>query len=144
MTIKKLRLSVNIDHVAAGGMPAAASVCRPVRRDYSRTAGADGITAHHCADRRHISDADVRVDGGSAPLNFEMAATVYGRSHCATNHTLFALCRNVKNAQPKAGSVAREEMRLRTAPLRDAGCRVDLYRRGPAPDQSRQPGSARR
>ncbi len=75
---QKLRLGVNIDHVATlrnarGGMhpcPVAAALL-------AKQAGADGITAHLREDRRHIRDADMRrlrseVD---LPLNFEMAAT---------------------------------------------------------------------
>ncbi len=74
----KLRLGVNIDHVATirnarGGLhpdPLRAAV-------EAARAGADGITAHLREDRRHITDADIerlmaRID---LPLNLEMAAT---------------------------------------------------------------------
>ncbi|MFQ5958134.1 MAG: pyridoxine 5'-phosphate synthase [Alphaproteobacteria bacterium] len=75
---RKLRLGVNIDHVATirnargGGHP------DPVRAaKLAADAGADGITAHLREDRRHISDADIdRLSGEiDLPLNLEMAAT---------------------------------------------------------------------
>ena len=74
----KLRLGVNIDHVATlrnargGGLP------DPLRAaQMALAAGADGITAHLREDRRHIVDHDMRrlKDAINAPLNFEMAAT---------------------------------------------------------------------
>ena len=74
----KLRLGVNIDHVATirnargGGHP------DPVRAAHiAADAGADGITAHLREDRRHITDEDIdRLMAEIAlPLNLEMAAT---------------------------------------------------------------------
>jgi pyridoxine 5-phosphate synthase len=74
----RLRLGVNIDHVATirnargGGHP------DPVRAaQIAAAAGADGITAHLREDRRHITDGDIdrlmaQID---LPLNLEMAAT---------------------------------------------------------------------
>jgi len=76
--VTKLRLGVNIDHVATvrnargGGNP------DPVRAALlAQEAGADGITAHLREDRRHIRDDDVfRLKAGlKIPLNLEMAAT---------------------------------------------------------------------
>ena len=74
----KLRLGVNIDHVATvrnarGGVapdPARAAIL-------AAAAGADGITAHLREDRRHISDGDMKNirENIDIPLNFEMAAT---------------------------------------------------------------------
>ena len=74
----RLRLGVNIDHVATirnarGGPhpdPLRAAAC-------AARAGADGITAHLREDRRHITDDDIdrlmaEID---LPLNLEMAAT---------------------------------------------------------------------
>jgi len=73
----RLRLGVNIDHVAtvrnARGGPhpdpvAAAKI--------AMAAGADGITAHLREDRRHINDADLAaLVREKIPLNLEMAAT---------------------------------------------------------------------
>ncbi len=76
--MNRLRLGVNIDHVATirnargGGHP------DPVRAAImAAEAGADGITAHLREDRRHITDGDIdrlmaEID---LPLNLEMAAT---------------------------------------------------------------------
>lgn len=76
--MEKLRLGVNIDHVATirnarGGMHP-----EPLRAaEIAATAGADGITAHLREDRRHISDKDIETLKSSIalPLNLEMAAT---------------------------------------------------------------------
>ncbi|MDV3257192.1 MAG: pyridoxine 5'-phosphate synthase [Sphingomonas sp.] len=74
----KLRLGVNIDHVATIRNARGGSHPDPLRAavDAAR-AGADGITAHLREDRRHITDEDIerlmaRID---LPLNLEMAAT---------------------------------------------------------------------
>lgn len=78
MAETKLRLGVNVDHVATLRNARGGAVPDPVRAaKLAVAAGADGITAHLREDRRHIRDDDMRrlraeVD---APLNFEMAAT---------------------------------------------------------------------
>ena len=74
----KLRLGVNIDHVATIRNARSSSYPDPVRAaKLAAAAGADGITAHLREDRRHIRDDDisricVELD---KPLNLEMAAT---------------------------------------------------------------------
>ncbi|MEQ9568229.1 MAG: pyridoxine 5'-phosphate synthase, partial [Pseudomonadales bacterium] len=74
----KLRLGVNIDHVATIRNARGGDLPDPVRAAaLAKLAGADGITAHLREDRRHILDADMKrlrkvID---LPLNFEMAAT---------------------------------------------------------------------
>lgn len=76
--LPKLRLGVNIDHVATIRNARGGAHPDPVRAALlAKAAGADGITAHLREDRRHIRDADMprlRHDVG-LPLNFEMAAT---------------------------------------------------------------------
>lgn len=74
----KIRLGVNIDHVATvrnarGGV----FPCPVVAAKIAKKAGADGITAHLREDRRHIKDQDIfRLKKEiNLPLNFEMAAT---------------------------------------------------------------------
>jgi pyridoxine 5-phosphate synthase len=77
----RLRLGVNIDHVATIRNARGGAHPEPLRAaEVALAAGADGITAHLREDRRHISDAD--IDGLSAlvkrldrPLNLEMAVT---------------------------------------------------------------------
>ena len=74
----RLRLGVNIDHVATIRNARGGEHPDPLRAaEAAERAGADGITAHLREDRRHITDADIhRLMGGIAlPLNLEMAAT---------------------------------------------------------------------
>src|ERR1700720_4122094 len=72
------RLNVNIDHVAtvrqARRAPEPSVVAAALIWEL---AGADGITVHLRADRRHIQDDDVRLLRQSVTtyLNLEMAAT---------------------------------------------------------------------
>jgi pyridoxine 5-phosphate synthase len=74
----RLRLGVNIDHVATIRNARGGDHPDPVRAaQIAAGAGADGITAHLREDRRHITDADIdrlmaEID---LPLNLEMAAT---------------------------------------------------------------------
>ncbi|MFY9685605.1 MAG: pyridoxine 5'-phosphate synthase, partial [Pseudolabrys sp.] len=74
----RLRLGVNIDHVATIRNARGGLHPDPVRAaKLAIAAGCDGITAHLREDRRHIRDDDiarlkVEID---RPLNFEMAAT---------------------------------------------------------------------
>lgn len=78
MSGRRVRLGVNIDHVATirnargGGHPDPVRAAR-----LAAESGADGITAHLREDRRHISDTDIRRlrEEVDLPLNLEMAAT---------------------------------------------------------------------
>ena len=74
----KLRLGVNIDHVATIRNARGGKHPDPVQAALLAVeAGADGITAHLREDRRHIRDDDIArlKQQLSKPLNFEMAAT---------------------------------------------------------------------
>ncbi len=74
----KLRLGVNIDHVATVRNARGGAFPDPVRAAVlAEQAGADGITAHLREDRRHISDDDIArlTREIKIPLNLEMAAT---------------------------------------------------------------------
>src|SRR5579871_5410586 len=76
--MNRLRLGVNIDHVATIRNARGGRHPDPVRAAMlAEQAGADGITAHLREDRRHISDDDIaRLSKGlKIPLNLEMAAT---------------------------------------------------------------------
>jgi pyridoxine 5-phosphate synthase len=78
MSETKLRLGVNIDHVATIRNARGGKHPDPVKAALLAVeAGADGITAHLREDRRHIRDDDItRLKAQLAkPLNFEMAAT---------------------------------------------------------------------
>jgi pyridoxine 5-phosphate synthase len=74
----RLRLGVNIDHVATIRNARGGDHPDPVRAAFAAAeAGADGITAHLREDRRHITDEDIArlMEHLTIPLNLEMAAT---------------------------------------------------------------------
>jgi pyridoxine 5-phosphate synthase len=76
--VNRIRLGVNIDHVATIRNARGAPYPDPLRAaKLAAAAGADGITAHLREDRRHISDADIDnlARELKIPLNLEMAAT---------------------------------------------------------------------
>jgi len=76
--MSRIRLGVNVDHVATVRNARGGTLPDPVRAALlAIEAGADGVTAHLREDRRHIQDADMRrlKETISKPLNFEMAAT---------------------------------------------------------------------
>lgn len=76
--VNRLRLGVNIDHVATIRNARGGRHPDPVRAArLAAEAGADGITAHLREDRRHISDEDIERLSSEIdlPLNLEMAAT---------------------------------------------------------------------
>src|SRR6185312_6763509 len=78
MSASKLRLGVNIDHVATIRNARGGRHPDPVKAALLAVeAGADGITAHLREDRRHIRDEDIAELKAqlTKPLNFEMAAT---------------------------------------------------------------------
>jgi len=78
---ERLRLGVNIDHVATIRNARGVAYPDPVRAAIvALEAGADGVTAHLREDRRHISDADIArlsamLRERGRPLNLEMAVT---------------------------------------------------------------------
>jgi pyridoxine 5-phosphate synthase len=135
MASAKLRLGVNVDHVATVRNARGGALPDPVRAAHlAIAAGADGITAHLREDRRHIRDADMErlVAELSAPLNFEMAAT----------EEMIALAERLR---PHAACLVPEKREERTteggldvvgqagalkpaiARLKAAGCRVSLF-----------------
>jgi len=74
----KLRLGINIDHVATLRNARGEGHPDPMRAAcIAAVAGADQITAHLREDRRHIIDNDIARLGheGPLPLNLEVAAT---------------------------------------------------------------------
>ena len=74
----RLRLGVNIDHVATIRNARGGDHPDPVRAaEIVAACGGDGITAHLREDRRHIRDDDLKriQDATDLPLNLEMAAT---------------------------------------------------------------------
>jgi pyridoxine 5-phosphate synthase len=77
MPVPRLRLGVNIDHVATIRNARGGPHPDPVRAaELAMRAGADGVTAHLREDRRHINDDDLaRLVAAKLPINLEMAAT---------------------------------------------------------------------
>ncbi|MCP5086963.1 MAG: pyridoxine 5'-phosphate synthase [Rhodobacteraceae bacterium] len=131
----KLRLGVNIDHVATVRNARGGAYPDPLRAAMlAESSGADGITAHLREDRRHITDTDIDalMSGLSVPLNFEMAATDEMQK-IALRHKPHAVCLVPEKREERTTEggldVAREENRLAhfIAPLRDAGCRVSIF-----------------
>ena len=131
----KLRLGVNIDHVATVRNARGGAYPDPLRAaKIAEKAGADGITAHLREDRRHISDADIEglMEVLSVPLNFEMAATDEMQK-IALRHRPHAVCIVPEKREERTTEggleVAREENKLAhfIAPLREAGSRVSIF-----------------
>ena len=134
-TAGKLRLGVNIDHVATVRNARGGAYPCPIRAaELAQAAGADGITAHLREDRRHITDADIDglVAALKVPLNFEMAATDEMQA-IALRHRPHAVCIVPEKREERTTEggldVAQDENRLAhfIAPLRDAGCRVSIF-----------------
>jgi pyridoxine 5-phosphate synthase len=131
----RLRLGVNIDHVATLRNARGGALPDPVRAAVmAEQAGADGITAHLREDRRHIRDADIDaiLQAINIPLNFEMAATDE-MQRIALGHLPHAACivpeRREERTTEGGLEVAADQNRLADfiAPLRDAGIRVSLF-----------------
>ncbi|NNE79139.1 MAG: pyridoxine 5'-phosphate synthase [Silicimonas sp.] len=133
--MEKLRLGVNIDHVATVRNARGGDYPDPIRAaKMAEDAGADGITAHLREDRRHITDRDIErlIEALSVPLNFEMAATDEMQA-IALRHRPHAVCLVPEKREERTTEggldVAQDENRLAhfIAPLADAGCRVSIF-----------------
>jgi pyridoxine 5-phosphate synthase len=131
----KLRLGVNIDHVATVRNARGSAYPDPLRAALlAQEAGADGITAHLREDRRHIRDADIEalVGGIALPLNFECAATAEMQA-IALRHLPHAVCLVPEKREERTTEggldVAGDQNRLADyiAPLREAGIRVSMF-----------------
>ena len=134
-SIKKLRLGVNIDHVATVRNARGSSYPDPVRAAIiAQEAGADGITAHLREDRRHIVDQDIASikKAINIPLNFEMAATDEMQK-IALAHQPHAVCIVPEKREERTTEggldVVKEEKKLAQfiVPLREKGCRVSIF-----------------
>src|SRR5205085_4821715 len=76
--MKRLRLCINIDHIATLRQARREAYPDPVAgAALCEAAGVDGITAHLREDRRHIQDDDVQrlATSVTTVLNLEMACT---------------------------------------------------------------------
>jgi pyridoxine 5-phosphate synthase len=133
--MEKLRLGVNIDHVATVRNARGGEHPDPVEAALAAlAAGADGITMHLREDRRHIRDADVRrmLAAIKAPLNFEMAATdeMVSIATALRPHAVCLVPERREEVTTEGGlDVAGQQTILGPviAALTKAGCRVSLF-----------------
>ena len=134
-SIKKLRLGVNIDHVATVRNARGSAYPDPVRAALiAQEAGADGITAHLREDRRHIVDQDITsiIKAIDIPLNFEMAATDEMKK-IALAHEPHAVCIVPEKREERTTEggldVVKDENKLAhfITPLREKGCRISIF-----------------
>jgi pyridoxine 5-phosphate synthase len=133
--VSRLRLGVNIDHVATIRNARGGAHPDPVRAALmAAEAGADGITAHLREDRRHITDEDIDrlMAEIPLPLNLEMAATEE-MLEIALRHKPHAACivperreeRTTEGGLDAAGQY--DHLAPFVARLSDAGIRVSLF-----------------
>jgi pyridoxine 5-phosphate synthase len=131
----RLRLGVNIDHVATIRNARGGEHPDPVRAaEIVAAVGGDGITAHLREDRRHIRDDDLkRIQAATdLPLNLEMAATDE-MVEIALRHMPHAACivpekreeRTTEGGLDAAGQ--HNHLAPIVARLNDAGIRVSLF-----------------
>lgn len=131
----RLRLGVNIDHVATIRNARGGDHPDPVRAaEIVAQVGGDGITAHLREDRRHIRDEDLRriQEATSLPLNLEMAATEE-MLQIALAHRPHAACivpekreeRTTEGGLDAAG--LHNQLQPLCARLADADIRVSLF-----------------
>jgi len=131
----RLRLGVNIDHVATVRNARGGALPDPVRAAHQAVAaGADGITAHLREDRRHIRDVDMARLAAelTKPLNFEMAATeeMIALAERLKPHAACLVPEKREERTTEGGlDVVGQEQALRPAiaRLKAAGCRVSLF-----------------
>jgi len=132
---RKLRLGVNIDHVATIRNARGGEHPDPVRAaQIVASVGGDGITAHLREDRRHIRDDDLKriQDATDLPLNLEMAATEEMLA-IALRHNPHAACIVPEKREERTteGGLDAAGLHNQLAPivtqLKDAGIRVSLF-----------------
>ncbi|MBN8531768.1 MAG: pyridoxine 5'-phosphate synthase, partial [Alphaproteobacteria bacterium] len=135
ITMNKLRLGVNIDHVATIRNARGGIHPDPVKAaKLAAQAGADGITAHLREDRRHISDHDIAAlkQALSIPLNLEMAATaeMQGIALKTKPHAACIVPEKRQERTTEGGlDVAGNHAAIHdyVLPLTEAGIRVSLF-----------------
>jgi len=135
MSADRVRLGVNIDHVATIRNARGGRHPDPVRAaKLAEAAGADGITAHLREDRRHIGDHDIErlARELDAPLNLEMAATEEMLA-IALRHRPHACCLVPEKREERTTEggldVAAQHAALKpyVGKLAEAGVRVSLF-----------------
>ena len=131
----RLRLGVNIDHVATIRNARGGDHPDPVRAaEIVAAVGGDGITAHLREDRRHIRDSDLaRIQAATGlPLNLEMAGTEEMLA-IALAHKPHAACIVPEKREERTteGGLDAAALHNQLAPivsrLTDEGIRVSLF-----------------
>ena len=144
---ERLRLGVNIDHVATVRNARGGPYPDPLRAArLAEAAGADGITAHLREDRRHITDADVApaaaLDAAAQPRDGRDRRDAGDRAPPPPARGLLVPERREERTTEGGLEVAqrREPPRpLHRAAPRRRHPRLDLHRRRPPPDRGRPP-----
>ena len=135
MSAPRLRLGVNVDHIATVRNARGGTLPDPVRGALlAIEAGADGITAHLREDRRHIRDDDILrlMASISKPLNFEMATTeeMIGIALNTKPHAA-CLVPEKRSERTTEGGLdvigGHDHVKQATARLKAAGIRVSLF-----------------
>ena len=132
---ERLRLGVNIDHVATIRNARGGDHPDPARAAaMALEAGADGLTVHLREDRRHIRDGDLEAirKASALPINLEMAATAE-MSKIAVGFKPHAACivpekreeRTTEGGLDVAGG--HNQIAPIVGELSQAGCRVSLF-----------------
>jgi pyridoxine 5-phosphate synthase len=135
--MKRVRLHVNIDHIATLRQARETSYPDPVwAASLCELAGADGITVHLREDRRHIQDRDVHLLRKTVRtlLNLEMAATeeMVGIA-LEVKPDIVTLVPEKRQEQTTEGGLAlgdelvHEGLAKAIAKLRDGGMQVSLF-----------------
>lgn len=131
----RLRLGVNIDHVATIRNARGGAHPDPVRAAIlAEEAGADGITLHVREDRRHVREADLErlAEAVNIPINLEMACAeemlaiaLKARPHAVCLVPERREERTTEGGLDVAGRL--EQVRPFVAALSEAGARVSLF-----------------
>jgi pyridoxine 5-phosphate synthase len=133
--MSKLRLGINIDHVATLRNARGGAHPDPLAAAQAAiAAGADGITLHLREDRRHIRDEDLaRIRAAiAAPVNLEMAATeeMLAIALAVKPHACCLVPERREEVTTEGGLDAANQydaLRPIVAKLNQAGIRVSLF-----------------
>jgi pyridoxine 5-phosphate synthase len=131
----RLRLGVNIDHVATIRNARGGAHPDPARAaEIAAAAGADGITIHLREDRRHIRDGDLEAirAASSLPINLEMAATEEMTAiACGFRPHAACIVPEKREERTTEGGLDVAGLHNQISPivrqLREAGARVSLF-----------------
>lgn len=132
---QRILLGVNIDHIATLRQARGGRDPEPIKAALlCEQAGADGITIHLRADRRHILDRDVELlrQLMRTPMNFEMGVTeemLQIAERVRPEHVCLVPETDEELTTEGGLDVAGQESRIATAVerLQKAGCEVSIF-----------------